>query len=89
MKVLAAGTTAARALEAPEIIGRSFVWSLIYRPGWNIYHDAAQRHRRGLKRSASVKGLGLDRVVFFRFAGTRNRQPEVPEFQAQSLSSYP
>ena len=30
-----------------------------------------------------------DRVVFFRFAGARNGQPQVPELQAQGLAGDP
>src|SRR5437588_7398815 len=32
---------------------------------------------------------GLDRVVFFRFAGASNGQPQVPELQAQGLPGDP
>jgi hypothetical protein len=38
---------------------------------------------------ASVKWSCLDRVVFFRFAGARSGQPQVPELQAQGLPGDP
>ena len=34
-----------------------------------------------------MKKSALDRVVFFRFAGARNAQPQFPKLQAQRLTS--